>query len=372
MLIVLDNCEHVLDAAAELVDALLAVGGRRSVVLATSREPLEVDGEHVVRLAPLPGSRRRRAVPGTARRPRRATGALRSVHEIAAAVDGLPLALELAAGRARAYTPGRDRRPGPGRRQHAQPDRPGPRPAATTARSASAIHTSYRDLPAPLAALHRAVGAVPGPFTAELAAGLVGDADGVTDAVAGLAHRSLLTPLGPARAGGASRFAQLATVRGHANHEAERAGEDPSGPRNAWVARLVARAPGAGLGPARRLDRRPRRRPRRPHAARTSARLGSPAPSAAGRGAGREAGRVLGLQRDGAAKASAWLRTAIAGVRRRSRARPPGRAGGRPRRPRERAWSVQGQAAEARAQLRAGIAEGTGVTGDDAALVCAS
>ena len=112
-----------------------------------------------------------------------------------------------------------------------------------------AIDSSYRDLPRPLAALHRAVGAVPGPFTAELAAGLV--AADVTNAVAGLAHRSLLTPLGPARSGGASRFAQLATVRGHANHLAERAGEDPAGPRNAWVARLVCARP--ALGSARHV-----------------------------------------------------------------------------------------------------------------------
>ena len=51
-LLVLDNCEHVLDAAAELATGIL-----RSCpdvrVLATSREPLDVEGEHVRRVEPL-------------------------------------------------------------------------------------------------------------------------------------------------------------------------------------------------------------------------------------------------------------------------------------------------------------------------------
>jgi predicted ATPase/DNA-binding winged helix-turn-helix (wHTH) protein len=52
MLIVLDNCEHVIDAAAELVEAVLkwAPGVR---ILATSREPLRAEGERIRRLPPL-------------------------------------------------------------------------------------------------------------------------------------------------------------------------------------------------------------------------------------------------------------------------------------------------------------------------------
>ena len=45
LLVILDNCEHVLEAAAECADAVVA--GGQSVVLATSREPLAVDGERV-------------------------------------------------------------------------------------------------------------------------------------------------------------------------------------------------------------------------------------------------------------------------------------------------------------------------------------
>ena len=52
MLLVLDNCEHVIEAAAALaVDALRGAPGVR--VLATSREPLRTEGEHVHRLSPL-------------------------------------------------------------------------------------------------------------------------------------------------------------------------------------------------------------------------------------------------------------------------------------------------------------------------------
>ena len=52
MLIVLDNCEHVIDASARLAEALLK-GAPRVSVLATSREPLNAEGEWVYRLGAL-------------------------------------------------------------------------------------------------------------------------------------------------------------------------------------------------------------------------------------------------------------------------------------------------------------------------------
>ena len=52
MLLVLDNCEHLLDDVAELLD--LALGQRSELaLLTTSREPLAIDGEHVHNLSPL-------------------------------------------------------------------------------------------------------------------------------------------------------------------------------------------------------------------------------------------------------------------------------------------------------------------------------
>ena len=52
-LIVVDNCEHVLDAAAEVVATILRHSSS-VVVLATSRQPLDVDGERVWPVHPLP------------------------------------------------------------------------------------------------------------------------------------------------------------------------------------------------------------------------------------------------------------------------------------------------------------------------------
>jgi len=52
LLLVLDNCEHVLDAAAHLVaEVLRAAAGVR--IMTTTREPLQVPGEHVVPVPPL-------------------------------------------------------------------------------------------------------------------------------------------------------------------------------------------------------------------------------------------------------------------------------------------------------------------------------
>ena len=97
-LLVLDNCEHVIDAAADLAERLLsACPGVR--ILATSRERLGVRGERTVRLAPLPlasdaeilfAGRASVADPGFAADPM-------TVAEICARLDGLPLAIELAA-----------------------------------------------------------------------------------------------------------------------------------------------------------------------------------------------------------------------------------------------------------------------------------
>src|SRR6202030_2246018 len=52
MLLLLDNCEHVIDAAAGLAVAVLR-GAPGVNILATSREPLGVQGERVYRLGPL-------------------------------------------------------------------------------------------------------------------------------------------------------------------------------------------------------------------------------------------------------------------------------------------------------------------------------
>jgi predicted ATPase/class 3 adenylate cyclase len=120
MLIVLDNCEHVLGDAAELLDALLAACPDVHVV-ATSREPVGLDGEQVRRVQSL-------VVPGFDATPGESAQAaavrlfaaraaavsdhfeigdtnVDAVSEICRHLDGIPLAIELAAARVRAMPP---------------------------------------------------------------------------------------------------------------------------------------------------------------------------------------------------------------------------------------------------------------------------
>ncbi|MER5562993.1 BTAD domain-containing putative transcriptional regulator [Streptomyces sp. NPDC002506] len=107
MLLLLDNCEHVIGAAAELAEYLLA-RCPQLVVLATSREPLGVPGELVRPVEPLPApfALRLFAERGAAARPGfRVEGDPEAAAEICRRLDGLPLAIELAAARLRMLTP---------------------------------------------------------------------------------------------------------------------------------------------------------------------------------------------------------------------------------------------------------------------------
>ncbi|MEV5613048.1 BTAD domain-containing putative transcriptional regulator [Streptomyces sp. NPDC052225] len=110
MLIVLDNCEHVIGAAAELAEHLLA-HCPGVTVLATSREPLGVPGESLYPVEPLPephalrlfGERGAAVRPGFTVDESPATAD--AAAEICRRLDGLPLAIELAAARLRMLTP---------------------------------------------------------------------------------------------------------------------------------------------------------------------------------------------------------------------------------------------------------------------------
>jgi predicted ATPase/DNA-binding NarL/FixJ family response regulator len=117
LLLVLDNCEHLLDACARLVGKLLAAAPGLWV-LATSREPLRDDGEHAVSVAPLSVPDPRSLPPGDlsefeavrlfAARARAVAPAFEVTRDNRVAVagvcqrlEGIPLAIELAAARLR-------------------------------------------------------------------------------------------------------------------------------------------------------------------------------------------------------------------------------------------------------------------------------
>ncbi|SHN08154.1 winged helix-turn-helix domain-containing protein [Rhizobacter sp. OV335] len=119
--LVLDGCEHVLDAAAALVDRIVA-GAPDVLVLATTREPLRIRGETVHRLAPLPvpvphaqlTAAEALAFPAVELFVRRAAACLDGfglsdadapiVAGICERLDGIALAIELAATRVEAFT----------------------------------------------------------------------------------------------------------------------------------------------------------------------------------------------------------------------------------------------------------------------------
>ncbi|WP_329281125.1 AfsR/SARP family transcriptional regulator [Streptomyces sp. NBC_00691] len=106
-LLVLDNCEHVIDAAAALAETLLTDCPQLRI-LATSREPLGVPGESVRPLEPLPPDPAHRLFAERARAVRPDVDLTQgggAVDEICRRLDGLPLAIELAAARLRLLTP---------------------------------------------------------------------------------------------------------------------------------------------------------------------------------------------------------------------------------------------------------------------------
>ncbi|WP_030746925.1 BTAD domain-containing putative transcriptional regulator [Streptomyces sp. NRRL S-31] len=107
-LLVLDNCEHVIGAAAALAETLLTRCPGLTI-LATSREPLGVPGESVRPVEPLVPEQAHRLFAERAGAVRPDADALladtAAVTEICRRLDGLPLAIELAAARLRLLTP---------------------------------------------------------------------------------------------------------------------------------------------------------------------------------------------------------------------------------------------------------------------------
>ena len=258
LLVVLDNCEHVIGAAAELCAGLLqACDDVR--VLATSRERLRIAGEAVYRLAPLPvpspgdagddvagagamtlfTDRARAADAGFALTEQNRADVARLVGRL----DGMPLAIELAAARVEALGVSQllgwlDRRLGL--------PAGGDRLAAGRHRSlAAAAEWSYQLLEEAERRVFRCLSVFPGPFTLEAAAAVAGE--GAAQAVLRLVECSLLVPPRPGP-DGRMRYAMLETLRGYGAGLLAGAGEqDQAQTALARYAVGVAEEAGAGL-----------------------------------------------------------------------------------------------------------------------------
>jgi predicted ATPase/DNA-binding CsgD family transcriptional regulator len=235
LLLVLDNCEHVIGAAAELCGRLL-LGADDVRVLATSREPLRIAGEVRYRLGPLtlpapgdlPGAPPCEAVTLFADRARRAdpgftlnNKSAATVAQLVARLDGMPLAIELAAARVDALgvTQLLDRI---GDRFGLLAD--GDRLAQDRHRSlAGAVHWSYQLLDEDERRVFRAVSVFPGPFTLDAAQAVAGPSAG--QAVPRLVDCSLILPphTGP---DDRSRYAMLETLRAYGAGLLAQAGEE--------------------------------------------------------------------------------------------------------------------------------------------------
>jgi non-specific serine/threonine protein kinase len=257
LLLVLDNCEQVIGAAAELCGRLL-LGADDVRVLATSREPLQIAGEARYRLTPLTLPRPdnaadldgSEAVALFADRARladasfvldRETGP--AVAQLVARLDGMPLAIELAAARVEAL--------GAAQLLARIDDRfalleTGDRLAAGRQRSlAATVEWSYRLLDEGQRRVLRAVSVFPGPFTLEGAEAVAGA--GAGPAVLHLVDCSLLVPprTGP---DGRLRYVMLETLRTYGAGLLAAAGEgDAAAAALAGYALGVAEEAMAGL-----------------------------------------------------------------------------------------------------------------------------
>lgn len=240
MLVVLDNCEHVGSAAAELAGTLL----RRCpdvVVVATSREPLDVVGEHVWRLSPLRAGAVALFEDRAARVGSRA-GDRATVEAICERLDHLPLAIELAAARCRFLSPAEVLE-----RLDRQMEVLKDRSRATDLRHSTmraAITWSYDALEATEQRVLRAASVFRGGFTlgaiAEITSGGVLD---VSDAVETLVIRSLVS-VEPR--GSASRYRMLEPPRQFAADQLDSGESADLQRRHATYFAQVAREIGAG------------------------------------------------------------------------------------------------------------------------------
>jgi predicted ATPase/DNA-binding CsgD family transcriptional regulator len=272
LLLVLDNCEHVLAAVAELCAALLPIADDLRI-LVTSRGPIGVSGETRYRLRPLPvpspelpaqGTGSLAAVTLFADRARRADPRFtldgeteESVARLVTRLDGMPLAIELAAARVEALGLAQllNRLEGSFGLLTS-----GDRAAPTRHKSlAATVDWSYQLLAGPEQQVFRRLAVFPGAFSLDAAAAITGPEAEPT--VLHLVDCSLLTPPGTGPDGRA-RYLMLETLRSFGFEWLTQTGEFPeTAAALACYALTVAeqaaagmRASGGELAAARWLD----------------------------------------------------------------------------------------------------------------------
>lgn len=222
-LLVLDTCEHVSVAVGTLAALLLERCADLSV-LATSRAPLRLPDE---RLWPMPTLEVATAVELFTERARRADASFlddeetsSSVHELCARLDGLPLAIELAAAKVRSVAPQDLVVRLEQQRFALLGDRNVPARRHSTLRASLAW--SYRSLNDAEQRVFRSIGAFAGPFRLADAEALLSGGGDVAHTVCQLVERSLLTVR---RVPGGLRYRLLDSLRAYARELLEEAAE---------------------------------------------------------------------------------------------------------------------------------------------------
>ena len=249
LLIVLDNCEHLIGACADFAKALLQIAPDVTI-LATSREPLRIAGETTLQIPPLAGpdpaaspataelhehdatrlfiERASAVQPGFAASDRNAA----AIADICRRLDGLPLAIELAAARVRVLTVERIAARLDDRFRLLTSGERAVLPRQQTLRAV--VDWSYDLLDVTERALFRRLAVFAGGFKLDAAEAVVADAPvgeaDVLDLVSRLVDKSLVE-----RDAEGDRFRLLETVRQYADERLAQADE-----RTAFTARHLA------------------------------------------------------------------------------------------------------------------------------------
>lgn len=223
ILLVLDNCEHVVENVAVLAAMLLSEMTELRI-LSTSRMPLGIAGEHVYRMPPMNQTEALRLLSERAiaydRSFRLAPHDAYAFAELVRRLDGLPLAIELAAARLRVLSPQQVHAKVEERLEFLHAAEHGRHERHQTLRAT--LQWSYTLLPPDACSLLRLLGTFVGSFDVALAEALAKEAQSavdVLDTLRTLLDASLLQSI---ERNGSRRFALLETVKQFAREELNR------------------------------------------------------------------------------------------------------------------------------------------------------